>query len=82
MPISYFETEEELDEAFENEMDTMQEEALLNAAIEEAEQRVDDARDALREADEDEEEALREELEDAEQELEDLRKQLEALRDA
>jgi predicted nucleic acid-binding Zn-ribbon protein len=64
MSIHHYDTEDELDDAFEAAMDAMQEEQRLKDAICEAEERVAEARD---------------ELQGAEDELLDLRKQLEAL---
>jgi chromosome segregation ATPase len=52
MSIHHYETEGELDDAFEDAMDAMQEEQRLRDAICEAEVRVAEARDELQEAEE------------------------------
>lgn len=52
MGIQYFDSEQEMDDAFEAGMEAAQEEHRLKNAIAEAEQRVADARDELQSAEE------------------------------
>jgi outer membrane protein TolC len=64
MGIQYFDSEQEMDDAFEATMENIQEERRIRYAIEQAEQRVEDALD---------------ELQCAEEELKELQEQLEEL---